>query len=549
MEFSQKAFDSFVSWKLLGTLWNVDPVPRLEGDISSLQIALRYKYGDISRARQAIHNILCYSYEVAACRTLYFYWTLHKILGKHQFMYGIDDSMVGTVLEHPFPETPWVQELMADGVPIFCIKDDVWRRLDSLPNGYQWGNHEIEEQNVLKSFQGLAHVLTVRVRVPANTRHPSNWMIVPICDEYEPPIEDVVFQIINDGTDDDINLLWHLKQVFGNRIVNNMPDTESLKVHLVLHLTVDCVILTGESYLQQLSNSLPLAHDGPSAPRRTPPSLEHSPMTDLPIPINKWLFLTVVGPSRDSFILTEWFTRFTLYHIIGICPPAENKPVILSFKSEYWMNQVWNILNSDVSQAYDIYEHMQGSPTISLSTFCYVMSPTYIAEAYAHHHSLFELEEMLRCAPPVTELHLIDVSVSGSGELRKNWKYKFLKQLKYSPLSAPHPSLNPPAHRLRLCKLNIVQFSPMWLHKALETHLVSMPHSIHWYRLALMMHAHIASFPGHVPCKFVVPLCQTSGPYNTIIRTIALWAVEEYGYKAGIIQQDHEHFGFIDGMW
>jgi hypothetical protein len=243
-------------------------------------------------------------------------------------MYGIDDSMVGSVLEHPFPETPWVQELMADGVPIFCIKDDVWRQLDSLPNGYQWGNHEIKGQNVLKSFQGLAHVLTVQVHVPANTQHPSNWMIMPICDEYEPPIEDVVFRIINDGTDDDINLLRHLKQVFGNRIVNNTPDTESLKVRLVLHLTMDCVILTGKSYLQQLSNSLPLAHDGPSAPRRTPPSLEHSPTTDLPIPINKWLFLAVVGPSHDSFILTKWFTRFAPYHIIGIHPPAENKPVV-----------------------------------------------------------------------------------------------------------------------------------------------------------------------------------------------------------------------------
>ncbi|KAF9503612.1 hypothetical protein BS47DRAFT_1402257 [Hydnum rufescens UP504] len=161
VEFSQKTFDSFVSWKLLGALWNVDPVPRLEGDISSLQVALQYDYGDISLARQAIHNILRYSYEVTACRTLYFHRTLHKVLGKHQFIYGIDDSMVGTVLEHPFPQTPWVQELMADGVPIFCVKDDVWRRLDSLPNGYQLGNHEIEEQNVLKLFEGLAHVLTV----------------------------------------------------------------------------------------------------------------------------------------------------------------------------------------------------------------------------------------------------------------------------------------------------------------------------------------------------------------------------------------------------
>ncbi|KAF9518826.1 hypothetical protein BS47DRAFT_1358681 [Hydnum rufescens UP504] len=141
-------------------------------------------------------------------------WKL--VLGKHQFMYGIDDSMVRTVLEHPLPQTPWVQELMADGVPIFCIKDD-------------WGNHEIEEQNVLKLFQGLAHVLTVQVHVPANTQHPLDWMIMPIHDESEPPIEDIVFWIINDGTDDHINLLQHLKQVFGNHIMNNTPDTESHK--------------------------------------------------------------------------------------------------------------------------------------------------------------------------------------------------------------------------------------------------------------------------------------------------------------------------------
>ncbi|KAF9516463.1 hypothetical protein BS47DRAFT_1390711 [Hydnum rufescens UP504] len=454
--------------------------------------------------------------------------------------------MVGTVLEHPFPQTPWVQELMADGVPIFCVKDDVWRRLDSLPNGYQLGNHEIEEQNVLKSFEGLAHVLTVRVHVAANTRHPLDWMIMPRRDESEPPIEDVVFRIINDGMDDHINLLRSLKQVFGNRIMDNAPETGSLMVCLVLHLTVDRIVLTGQSYLQQLSNSLPLAHDNS---KRTPPSLEHPLTTDLPVPINKWHFLTVIGPTRDSFILTEWFTRFRPQHLIGIRPPAENKPVILSFKSEYWMNQVWNILNSDVSQVYDIYEYMQESPTISLSTFRYAILPTYIAEAYAHHHSVFELEEMLKCAPPVTELHLIDMSVPGSGELRRNWKYEFLEQQKYPPLPAPHPSLNPPPHRLCLCKLDVVEFSPVWLHKALETHLVSMPHSIHWYRLALMMRGHVASFPGHVARKFVVPLCRTSGPYDTIIRTIALWAVEEYGFKVGIVQRDHERFGFIDGMW
>jgi hypothetical protein len=277
--------------------------------------------------------------------------------------------------------------------------------------------------------------------------------------------------------------------------------------------------------------------------------LEHPTDTDPPVPISRWFFVTVAGPTRNSFILEEWFTRFRLQHIIGIRPPTDNKPIILSFKSEYWMNQVWDALNSDVSRAYNVYECVQDPSVISLSTFRYTMSPTYVAEAYAHHRSVSELEEMLKCAPPVTELHLIDMSMSGNGELRKTWKYQFLEQLKYPPISAPRPSLNPPPHRLRLRKLNIVQFSPTWLHKTLEKHLISMPFSIHWHRLALLMRAHVASFPGHVARKFVVPLCRTNGPYDIIIRTIAFWAAEECGYTIGTIHRDHERFGFVDGVW
>jgi len=64
-----------------------------------------------------------------------------------------------------------------------------------------------------------------------------------------------------------------------------------------------------------------------------------------------------------------------------------------------------------------------------------------------------------------------------------------------------------------------------------------------------MMRAHVASFPGHVARKFVVPLCRTNGPYDTIVRTIARWAVGQFGYTMGVIPRDHERFGFVDHMW
>ncbi|KAF9503841.1 hypothetical protein BS47DRAFT_1402017 [Hydnum rufescens UP504] len=266
--------------ELLGALWNVDPVPRLEGDISSLQVALQYDYGDISLARQAIHNILRYSYEVAACRTLYFHRTF---------------ASVGA----PFPQTPWVQELMADGVPFSASRMIA---------------------NVLKSFEGLAHVLTVR-----------------------PPIEDVVFRIINDGMDDHINLLRSLEQVFG---------TASWTMR--------------QKQANRISNVYPISSLLPMTIQR-----EHHLIGQLVIPSFSQ------SGSQDSGHSTHWYT-----------PRAENKPVILSFKSEYWMNQVWNILNSDVSQPYRLHTLLKPTP----------------------HHSVFELEEMLKCAPPVTELHLIDMS-------------------------------------------------------------------------------------------------------------------------------------------
>ena len=213
------------------------------------------------------------------------------------------------------------------------------------------------------------------------------------------------------------------------------------------------------------------------------------------------------------------------------------------------MNRVRDMLNSDCSGKYDAHDCTQDPSTISLSTFRYTVSPTYVAEAYANFRSVCDLEEMLGCAPPVTELHLIGVSVPGSRELRKGWKYQFLEQLKYPPVHAPHPSLNPPSHRLRLRKLEVIQFSPEWLHRVLEQHLNSTPRSVHWYRLGFMMRAHVASFPGHVARKFVVPLCRTLGPYDKIIRTIALWAAEHCGVEEGSVQRDHERFGFVNGMW
>jgi hypothetical protein len=278
-------------------------------------------------------------------------------------------------------------------------------------------------------------------------------------------------------------------------------------------------------------------------------SLTEPVTMDPPVPIEQWFFLVVKGPVPNSFILSEWFEWFKSEHLIGIGPPTETKPLLLSFKLEYQMNQVSTLLNLDMSGIYNAHKCVHDASTISLSIFQYIISPMYVAELYANHHSICQPKDLLKYTPPVMELHLIDMTVPGSRTLQKQWKYQFLDQLKYPPVPTPHPSLNLPSHQLQLCKLSIIQFSPMWLRNTLEWKLKSSPCSIHWHRLALLMCAHVASFLGHIAHKFVVPLCRTNGPYNPIIHNIASWAAEQCRSSQGLVQQDHEHFGFIDGMW
>ncbi|KAF9503176.1 hypothetical protein BS47DRAFT_1369736 [Hydnum rufescens UP504] len=141
------AEDSFHAWKLLGIRWNVKLVSELPEDLHSLQIALHDGFNHLPHLQQAMHNILCYSYE-----------TLRAVVGSCHFVYGIDDHMVGTVLKYPLPSSPWVEELIADGVPIFCVKSEVWRHFDHTPNGYHQDSHKPEIQLALRSAQKASQI-------------------------------------------------------------------------------------------------------------------------------------------------------------------------------------------------------------------------------------------------------------------------------------------------------------------------------------------------------------------------------------------------------
>ena len=242
IEFSQHAFDSFESWKSLGTRWDIETVPGLHDDILSLQAALQYEHTDISNIQQAVHNILRYSYEVSACRTLCFYRTLRVALGSCQLICGIDDFMVGTVLEHPFPPTSWAQELHANGVPLFCVRSEVWRRFDYSPDGHHRGSHETEHQNTLQALLHTSQIRTTRVHVPTQTQHPSDWRIMSSRDASEPPIEDVVFRTLKDATPFNVDHLSELKRILGERLKIYVPESNGPKVHEI-PFVIDCTLL------------------------------------------------------------------------------------------------------------------------------------------------------------------------------------------------------------------------------------------------------------------------------------------------------------------
>ena len=256
-EFSQQACDSLVPWKALGIRWDVEMVPELHGDILVLQGALTRRYETRSSIEQKVHNILLYSYEVIACRTLYFYRTLHEVLGGCRFVYGVEDSLVGTVLEHPLPSQPWVAELMRHGVPIFGVKSEVWRRLDNVPNGQHKGNDEHRYQERLRSILNVSQVHSIRVCVPSPVQNPTMWRIMPPWDASEVPIEDRILQMIKHHSDSYLEpylsdtfeeLLWELQQVLGSRIKNFIPDPELSKVCLIFSTQAG----TASSYLNVL---------------------------------------------------------------------------------------------------------------------------------------------------------------------------------------------------------------------------------------------------------------------------------------------------------
>jgi hypothetical protein len=76
-----------------------------------------------------------------------------------------------------------------------------------------------------------------------------------------------------------------------------------------------------------------------------------------------------------------------------------------------------NMLNSDPGGLYNAHECMQDVSMISVATFWYAISPTYVAEIYVNHCAIGKLDDLLECAPPIVELHLINASLSGGGQL------------------------------------------------------------------------------------------------------------------------------------
>ncbi|KAF9514960.1 hypothetical protein BS47DRAFT_1342559, partial [Hydnum rufescens UP504] len=113
---------------------------------------------------------------------------------------------------------------------------------------------------------------------------------------------------------------------------------------------------------------------------QTPPLID-SMVTDPPVPIDAWFFLTVLGGTPESFVVPEWFAKFESQHLIGIRPPSWNKP--FSFLRD--------ALNSDISGTYEAHKCTQDASTISLPTFRYATSPTYVTEAYASRCSVRDL--------------------------------------------------------------------------------------------------------------------------------------------------------------
>ncbi|KAF9507053.1 hypothetical protein BS47DRAFT_1398919 [Hydnum rufescens UP504] len=240
----------------------------------------------------------------------------------------------------------------------------------------------------------------------------------------------------------------------------------------------------------------------------------------------------------------------------------------LAFKSQLHLHTVHAMLMSQANVRGLAQFQVKDAFTPEMVAYIWLFEPRYVEQAIAWHHSQWDLQEMMKCAPLVTTTirlppmcrerpvspviehawwkeHGSDPSMS--------FKYRFLENLSFPPcLSRNNPSLLPPHAHDRIRPMDIVSFDRTWLFDRLALIPISdIPPDLR--HLEMIMRSHLEPPPRSQVKDFSVYMWPTNGPYDELIQQIAKWVIEDGGSRVSVgrssTQRADETFGYRKDHW
>ncbi|KAF9503789.1 hypothetical protein BS47DRAFT_1369282, partial [Hydnum rufescens UP504] len=278
-----------------------------------------------------------------------------------------------------------------------------------------------------------------------------------------------------------------------------------------------------------------------SAPPEVPPG-----SLDPVVPVGQWFCIEFTGVTAEVN-MKEVFQSLVEDRLIGIRvrkdkflpnpmksaslsvktkmanPPVKVKRVLLAFKSQ----QRHDIILAHFRDVPGFSPWQSTSMTAlspdhheTIGSYRYLWDAEYVEMSYVHQQSPDDLTLLLQNAPAcrnignLRDLHPFPPHVGDPVDLKFYICYRFLDFNQYPPLVNPE-KISPSRPRI----LDRVEFTTLWLLALLESE-----YSVVRHQLSIVVCAHTQRESNRALLPFWVPLFVTGGPYDTLIREIAILA-------------------------
>jgi hypothetical protein len=261
------------------------------------------------------------------------------------------------------------------------------------------------------------------------------------------------------------------------------------------------------------------------------PHPEVGPATlDPVVPVGQWFRIEFAGVTTEVN-MKHLFQLLVEDRLIGIrarrlkngANKTKAKKVQLAFKSQQRRDIVLARFR-DIS-GYSPW-HFTSMTALSpdhleaIDSYRYLLDPEYVELAYAHQQSPDDLTMLLQNAPAcrnigeLRDLHPFPPHANDPVDLKFYLRYRLLDFNRYPPLAN---TVKVPLSSPRI--LDRVEFTTSWLLARLDFEYNTVQR-----RLSMIVRAHTERAANRSLLTFWVPLFVTGGPYDTLIREIAILA-------------------------